>query len=530
LTPIEQRTLADLRVAHAVQVADRSRERGEPQVARRALDAVLRDFPRDPRLLGAEARLLERTDPARAHALYLAVRASDPRDFDALRGAVTTSPDADSAHELAGEAVRLRPRDPLAHFLVAQADLRSDDDGSAMHSLEVARDLTREPPIARGTAGYEPGVGTAAAAPGDEERAAARDDAALRADIAREVQQIRERHRPEFDGAGTVRERNGELGLGALVEWKQSAQASVPLGYSARLLMSAAAVELFAGTPLASAASRFGTGGARPGAQQVSGAPLSLGIDSRHFSAVVGTTPLGFPVFSVVGSATLRGTFGPLRVSASGGRRSIDDSLLSYAGTTDPSTGRRWGGVVYDSGRLDLGLSYGILGIYGYGDAGRLIGFNVADNVRVGGGGGFDVALLRSADLGEIKMGAGASSLSYQKNLSGFTFGQGGYFSPQRFFHGGVMLSWRREGAVRWEAVVEPGYDHSEQAVAPVFPLDPASDTANGSVSSGASFNAHLALGFKLGPRVETALTGSVQRAPEFQEVRAGLVLRLTAP
>jgi hypothetical protein len=246
-----------------------------------------------------------------------------------------------------------------------------------------------------------------------------------------------------------------------------------------------------------------------------------LGIDSRHFSAVVGTTPLGFPVFSVVGSATLRGSVGPLRVSASGGRRSIDDSLLSFAGTTDPGTGRRWGGVVYDNGRLDLALSYGILGLYGYGDGGRLIGFNVADNARIGGGG---------ADLGEIKIGAGASALSYRNNLSGFTFGQGGYFSPQRFFHGGATFSWRREGPVRWEAVVEPGYDHSEEAVSPIFPLDPASDTANGATSSGASFNAHLALGFKLGPHVETALTGSVQRAPEFQEVRAGLVLRLAAP
>ncbi|MFL5378014.1 MAG: cellulose synthase subunit BcsC-related outer membrane protein, partial [Myxococcales bacterium] len=232
----------------------------------------------------------------------------------------------------------------------------------------------------------------------------------------------------------------------------------------------------------------------------------------------------------VVGSATLRGSVGPLRVSASGGRRSIDDSLLSYAGTTDPGTGRRWGGVVYDNGRVDLALSYGILGLYGYGDGGRLIGFNVADNARIGGGGGFDVALLRSADVGEIKIGAGASALSYRKNLSGFTFGQGGYFSPQRFFHGGVNLSFCREGPVRWEAVVEPGYDHSEDAVSPIFPLDPASDTANGAISSGASFNAHLALGFKLGSRVETALTGSVQRAPEFQEVRAGLVLRLTAP
>src|SRR5207237_845257 len=46
LTQLEQRSLGNLRVAHVVQVADRSRERGDSETARRALDAALRDFPR----------------------------------------------------------------------------------------------------------------------------------------------------------------------------------------------------------------------------------------------------------------------------------------------------------------------------------------------------------------------------------------------------------------------------------------------------------------------------------------------------
>jgi hypothetical protein len=262
----------------------------------------------------------------------------------------------------------------------------------------------------------------------------------------------------------------------------------------------------------------------------VNGAEVAAGIDWRHFSAFLGTTPLGFPVFSLVGAASLHGSIGPLRVVASGGRRSNTDSLLSYAGTADPATGRRWGGVVYDNGRLDLATSIGILGLYAWGEGGRLIGFNVADNARGAGGGGFDLALFRSNDLGEVKVGAGASGLGYQKNLSGFTFGQGGYFSPQRFVHGGVNLSWRREGTVRWEAVVEPGYDEYAAASSPLYPLSGTSDTAPGASSAGASFNGHLAIGIKLGSHLETALSGSIQRAPEYQELSAGLVLRLAAP
>jgi hypothetical protein len=129
-----------------------------------------------------------------------------------------------------------------------------------------------------------------------------------------------------------------------------------------------------------------------------------------------------------------------------------------------------------------------------------------------------------------VKIGAGASGLGYQKNLGGFTFGQGGYFSPQRFVHAGVNLSWRREGDVRWEAVVEPGYDGYAAAASPVFPLAPTSATTPAASSGGASFNGRLALGIKLASHFETALTGSIQRAPEYQEVSAGLVMRLTAP
>ena len=531
LTELEQRSLANLRVAHAVQVADRSREQGDPQTARRALDAALQDFPRDPRLLGAEARLFEQSDPQRAHKLFLAVRAANPHDFDAIRGAVSTAPDADSAHELANEAVRLRPRDPQSHFLLAEADLRSLDDSGAMHSLEVARDLSRDPQVSQRADGLEAGLGTTALPAGEEERTAARDDAALRANIAEEMQRIRDRHRPEFDGGGRFRQRSGEPGLSALVEGRQTAQVGLPLGYSARLLLRASAVELNAGTPAASTATRFGTGGTQvPGQQLVTGAELGLGIDSRHFTAFLGSTPIGFPVFALVGSATLRGSLGPLRVAVSGGRRSIDDSLLSYAGTTDPTTGKRWGGVVYDNGRLDLSAAFGIVDLYAYGDGGHLIGFNVADNWRGGGGGGVNVALVRDRDLGEIKIGAGGSGLGYQKNLSGFTFGQGGYFSPQRFSHGGLTLSWRREGDLRWEATVEPGYDSSLSAVTPVFPLAGTNDKAPGSETSGASFNGHLALGFRISSHFDAALTGDIQRSPQFQQMTAGLVVRLRVP
>ncbi|MFL5271062.1 MAG: tetratricopeptide repeat protein, partial [Anaeromyxobacteraceae bacterium] len=67
LKPAERRWLADLRIARAVRLADRSRERGDARGAAAALEPVRRDYPEDPRVQGALARSLERRDPVAAH-------------------------------------------------------------------------------------------------------------------------------------------------------------------------------------------------------------------------------------------------------------------------------------------------------------------------------------------------------------------------------------------------------------------------------------------------------------------------------
>src|SRR5438128_2355291 len=65
LTAAERRSLAEVRVVHAVRVADRNREAGNDRAAAQALEAVERSSPGDARVVAARARLLERSDPAR---------------------------------------------------------------------------------------------------------------------------------------------------------------------------------------------------------------------------------------------------------------------------------------------------------------------------------------------------------------------------------------------------------------------------------------------------------------------------------
>ena len=147
------------------------------------------------------------------------------------------------------------------------------------------------------------------------------------------------------------------------------------------------------------------------------------------------------------------------------------------------------------------------------------------DNRRFAGGGGAELA-LGAGPLGELRLGPAFTALAFENNQRFFTFGNGGYFSPQRFFHGAGVLRWQHLGAVRWDAAAEPGYVWYQEAHAPILPFDPNSGFYAGKTEGGFSFTGRAFLGIGVGGGFELGLSGGVQRAPEFQEMRAGVVLR----
>lgn len=521
LSPQERRSLGELRVALAVRRADALRAQGDAQGAISALQPALKAYPQDPRLLGAEARAMEPVDSARAHALYLEVLRAAPGDLDALRGAADTGGNLDSARELSAEAVRLHPADPLAWELFGRVAERSGDDAGAMRAWSRALEIT---PAATGS-GLQPSVSSAAFVEGAPRLAAAGPDP-LRHLIERDMQRVRDRYRPGLSGTFEARQRSGEAGLSALTELRQSIEAQAPLGYGARASLRISEVELGTGALGSSAATRYGSGsGDPPGSAGIYGTELRVGYEGPLLSADFGTSPLGFAIFSLQGGARLHGTAGPVSLGIGASRRSVFDSVLSWAGATDPAKGLHWGGVIVDSGRVDLGVTLGTVGLHAWGEGGRLIGVRVADNLRGSGGASADL-LVYDGGAGQIRLGPTAAALGYQRNLRFFTLGHGGYFSPQRFVHGGFALRWRREGDIRWDLAAEPGYDYYQEAHEAVFPLAPDGRFYPGRDSGGASFNGTGFVGLGVSRDFEVGLTAAVQQAPQFQEVRAGLALR----
>ncbi|MEF9672197.1 cellulose synthase subunit BcsC-related outer membrane protein [Pseudomonas sp. PCH446] len=79
--------------------------------------------------------------------------------------------------------------------------------------------------------------------------------------------------------------------------------------------------------------------------------------------------------------------------------------------------------------------------VYGYGALHKLIGNNVESNTRAELGGGIYWYLDNQPD-DKLTLGLSTTALSYENNQGFFTYGHGGYFSPQTFFSVAVPVTW----------------------------------------------------------------------------------------
>jgi tetratricopeptide (TPR) repeat protein len=182
----------------------------------------------------------------------------------------------------------------------------------------------------------------------------------------------------------------------------------------------------------------------------------------------LGTTPTSFTVDNVVGGLRFRFDSSTGSLSFGIDRTSVEDSLLSYAGTIDPVTGRTWGGVVSDRAYFGGSVGDDTSSIYGAISAADIDGHRVDSNTEWRADAGF----LHRAASGEgwvARIGGSVEGLGYSANRSHFTVGHGGYFSPERFLSVGPVFefegrradrSFRIEGAVSWQEVREESSDY----------------------------------------------------------------------
>ncbi|MGB5856594.1 MAG: cellulose synthase complex outer membrane protein BcsC [Oceanisphaera sp.] len=239
----------------------------------------------------------------------------------------------------------------------------------------------------------------------------------------------------------------------------------------------------------------------RDQSQTAEGVSLGVGWQNEQWQADIGTTPLGFEVVDWVGSLNYSSDWQGLQSlglqnigwELGVSRRPITSSLLSFAGTNDPNSQQVWGGVRVTqlalSGSYDQGEAHGV---WGNADLGLLTGKNVEDNQRYRLMGGYYYKLVNE-DHKRVSIGTNSMWWQYQKDLSGYTLGQGGYYSPQQYFSLSLPVSyrqrtddwsWELSGSYSWSRAVTDG-----QRPYPLVGLLPTNNNYNNDEAAGGSSN-----------------------------------------
>ncbi|MFZ6763177.1 cellulose biosynthesis protein BcsC [Pseudoroseomonas sp. WGS1072] len=579
LTADERRRVAGLRGGLAVRASDRLNEAGDQAAAYDQLVPALRENPQDPGANLALARLYQGArEPREALRIAEAVLRRDPGNAEARAGALDAAialGDRRRAETLLAEARSLAPNDPRTAMMEARLARASGDARRARRALELAAEQRRAQ-LGGGMAGAVAPAAAAPAMPSGVENPFRRVALAgaglsvagggytmpatdpLLEQIDRELAVAREEAGTRITAGPVIRSRTGSSGLDRLTEFSGEAEVSTAVGgIGGRIALRARPTAIDAGDLALDTGSlkRFGSNAlteaaagevllnaglprdstnALPASQarqflprdtSASGVSVGLAYTRDNLSADVGSTPLGFRKQNVVGGVEFAPALGGgARLRVTGERRAMTDSMLSWAGMRDATTGRVWGGVVRNTARGQVEFGSGDTNFYVGGGYSTIEGDGVADNSRVEAGAGLSHALFRRPDE-ELVTGLDLLYQSYDKNLRFFSIGHGGYYSPQSYMAATIPLDYRaRSGALSYRLGGTVGFASWREDRAPIFPTE-----AGAQAYMEARARADSQVSAYYPGQSQTGFTGGLRADAEYQVtpvLRLGAALR----
>lgn len=443
------RRYRDLESRLALQHSRRLEEAGQHSAALAALDQGLQRVPQEPGLRRRQAALLMADNrPREAAAVYAGLLTDNPGDIDLHLARADALQTTDRAREAESElaAAEALPRDDEQTLALARARLQRGEPNAAAALYRQASTTAKA---------------QSALAELNEQR----------------------------DGRLTIglipADKPGDPGISQLNSTELPLELRMAAGYSAHVFARADATALSAGRLPADyeAAAGFGQVQAR-GPQSLQafadgvdvkarGVVLAAGVETEHWQADAGRTPGSFPVANWTGGLRYDDSLGALDYRVELSRRPVTSSLVSYAGARDPVTGAVWGGVTGSGLAARAGWNRGRLGLAGSLDAHRYTGRNVLDNSGVKLRAEGDWRLLDGPGY-RLFGGLNASYWSYEHNLRYYSFGHGGYYSPQSYLSLSAPLD-LRGGFERWswQLRAAASYSWSREEDAPFYPNDP---------------------------------------------------------
>ncbi|HKY90942.1 MAG TPA: cellulose synthase subunit BcsC-related outer membrane protein, partial [Nevskiaceae bacterium] len=316
--------------------------------------------------------------------------------------------------------------------------------------------------------------------------------------ILAQIAEIESKRSASFGAGLSLRSRDGREGLDQLDDIEGPLEASFAGIDAGRFTARVWPVYIEAGTVRGSNLPLLGQVALIPDVsgrvdQSDKGVALGLQYEVEDFSIDVGSTPIGFEVERFVGGVEWKPKLGDWILGLDISRRSVTDSLLSFAGTEDPRTGAQWGAITATGARLDVAYDFGNAGVYANGEFHVYDGKNVAKNDEVGGGAGAYLHVMQKPTQ-RVTVGVNFTSFFFDDNLRHFTWGHGGYFSPQRYISFAIPIEWA--GGTRrlsWSLAAALGIQNFHEDAEALFPNDPALQAA---VEEAAEDDPALAAGY----------------------------------
>jgi Flp pilus assembly protein TadD len=208
--------------------------------------------------------------------------------------------------------------------------------------------------------------------------------------------------------------------------------------------------------------------------QNYKGHVVGVGVQTEQYRVDVGTTVGDYPVNDWVGGVQWSTNVGAGSLRLELARRMVNGSVLSTTGAIDPLTGETWGGarrngisaVYYQA--FDPTLDF-----VGIARANLITGKNIPDNTEYNLQGIVGKTVFQRPGH-EVEIGASLFLWSFEKNLRFYTFGQGGYYSPQAFGSLTFPITWTGTmNGWSWQAQARVGASESREDDTALYPLNP---------------------------------------------------------
>ncbi|WP_241024319.1 cellulose synthase subunit BcsC-related outer membrane protein [Paraburkholderia sp. Ac-20340] len=501
ITDEQRASLDDQELRLAVRATDRLIEAGDLRRAQRTLDAVPDRLKSNRRWLLEEADVLEaKGDYKGALACAQKVLATQPNDADA-RLTVARLYERMGRNAQAAQMVRdvladtpeddVDTRLAIARRFTAQGlnqDAQDVVDPLRARYPDRSDVTTQAGRVAQSRGDYDEAASLYRTSQTQEQAEGAQPDTTDGlTSAARALQGLEDRKQGQIATEWYQSNLSGDSGISELHATEIPLYVRIPDGYTGHYFFHADTVYLNAGTlpanDLQSAyqygkIAALGNTGLNPVNETATGVALAAGYEynraNTNWRADIGSTPIGFPITSVLGGLLYRYDFPHASLSVDVSRRAMTSTLVSYAGGRDPVTGETWGGVVRNAISVRGAQDFGPGTLFTSVGYGLLTGTNVPTNQELRIRSGYGLTVWKRPDQ-NVSSGLTINFWKYSKNEHFYTFGNGGYYSPQSYLSFGIPIDWTgRYNKLSWEIDGSVGVSFTNEDRSPYFPTNAA--------------------------------------------------------